>query len=210
VVAHLTQDDLQNITRFYNERFKQCGNSITANGWKDQASQFLRFEYLIKDFDIQGKTILDVGCGLGDLYQFLTNKFGDNFQYIGIDISSALLTQAKLNYPADNAQFIECDIFTFQEYCSTDIDYAVESGMLSFKVANNEQYAQQVMAKMFQLAKLGCSLNFLSTNVDFQLDKNHHYDPEQVTAWAIKLTSNLTLYDDYPLWEFTVSLLKPQ
>lgn len=199
---------LEKVAKFYNDRFAIEGHSVKSVGWKDQASQFLRFDMLFRDYDASGKTILDVGCGLGDLYTFLSQKYGDTFHYIGIDISESLIQSAKEKHRAQNCEFFHSDISSFVRQQRRSIDYAVESGMLSFKIDDNEAYAKAVMTEMFMIANDGASLNFLSDQVDYQLDKNFHYDACKVLAWVKGMTRNFNLYQDYPLWEFTVSLRK--
>lgn len=203
------EEELDKVAKFYNDRFVIEGHSIQSVGWKDRASQFLRFDMLFRDYDARGKTILDVGCGLGDLYTFLNEKYGDDFQYIGIDISSKLIDAAMKKHVAKNCRFYHSDITSFtKQYHNEAIDYSVESGMLSFRIGDNEAYAQSVMQEMFNISADGASLNFLSDQVDFQLEKNFHYDACQVIAWVKSLTRNFNLYQDYPLWEFTVRLHK--
>ncbi len=200
--------ELSKVAKFYNERFAIEGNSIKSVGWKDKATQFLRFDMLFRDYDARGKTILDVGCGLGDLYVFLSEKYGNGFHYIGIDISSSLIEGATRQHNQENCQFFVSDLSSFTEQCSEQIDYAVESGMLSFKISDNQAYAQKIMTEMFNIAADGASLNFLSDQVDYQLDKNFHYDVTSVLSWVKKLTRKFNLYQDYPLWEFTIRLHK--
>jgi len=208
VVTGLSESDVKKITQFYNNRYQEKGNDIAAVGWKDQATQYLRFNMLFRDYDPTGKIILDVGCGFGDLARFLTDIYGPTFQYIGIDISSELIQQAKQTHKLAHCCFYESDLFSLKKQTQQSIDYAVESGMLSFKVENNNQYAQEVMEEMFAISQEGIALNFLTDRVDYKLAKNHHFSAAEVTQWASKLTSSFTLYHDYPLWEFTIRLLK--
>ena len=208
MVKGLTSEDYQHITSFYNNRYKQQGDDISSVGWRDKSSQWLRFDMLFRGYDPRGKTILDVGCGFGDLYGFILEKFGSNFQYIGIDISSELIQKAEKKYSANNAKFYQCDVFSLKEHTQVSIDYSVESGMLSFKIADNNIYAQQVMDAMFALSSMGISLNFLTDQVDYQLEKNHHFSIQNVLCWGSKLSKNFVLYHDYPLWEFTIKIMK--
>jgi len=208
MVEGLTTSDYQRITSFYNKRYQQQGDDISSVGWRDKTSQWLRFDMLFRDYDPRGKTILDVGCGFGDLYSFLSEKFGSDFHYIGIDISSELINQATKKYSATNATFYQCDLFSLREYTDKAISYSVESGMLNFKIADNNAYAEQVMQAMFILSSEGIALNFLTDQVDYQLEKNHHFSIQDVLFWASKLSSDFILYHDYPLWEFTIKAMK--
>ena len=61
---------------------------------------------------------------------------------------------------------------------------------------------------MFELSNEVISLNFLSKYVDFELDKNQHYEQQEVFGWAKDITRRVNLFHDYPLYEFTVQLFK--
>ncbi len=203
----LKDSDKKGIATFYNNRFDIEGESIKSVGWKDKETQFLRFQMLFKNYNPKGKTILDVGCGFGDLIEYLDEITGGDFKYIRIDISSKLVEVAENKNCRDNCKFYITDIFD-ERIKREGIDFAVESGMLSYKTEDNESYAQAVIERMFTESADGAALNFLTSYVDFVLDKNYHFSPEKVFSWGRKLTRFLSINHDYPLWEFTLTLLK--
>jgi 2-polyprenyl-3-methyl-5-hydroxy-6-metoxy-1,4-benzoquinol methylase len=49
---------------------------------------------------IEGKSVLDVGCGLGHLFVLLKN-----INYLGIDSSKSMLTKARIFFPKDKDRF---------------------------------------------------------------------------------------------------------
>jgi len=48
----------------------------------------------------------------------------------------------------------------------------------------------------------------LSKYVDFELDKNQHYFPEDIFRETKKYCKKINLINDYPLYEFTIQLKK--
>lgn len=46
--------------------------SSLALGWRDHNSQLIRFEVLADIADLNGRSVLDVGCGYADLLPFLS------------------------------------------------------------------------------------------------------------------------------------------
>ncbi len=70
----ISELDKNRISQLYNDRFKQHGDSIVTVGWRSKEDQILRFEMLFRGHDLIGKTILDVGCGLGDLIFYLDDN----------------------------------------------------------------------------------------------------------------------------------------
>lgn len=189
----------------YNERFKKFGYDIRTVGWKDKESQELRFEILTKNIDLNGKTILDVGCGLGGLVEFLHKKKVFDFHYIGIDIAKDLIDALnKKKYP-DNINFFCGDIFSLD---LSNIDVSILSGALSYRQPSIKKYAKKTLFKMYDLSKEVACLNFLSSYVDYEKDINVHYQPETVFSWAKEVSKKVRIYHDYPLYEFTVQVLK--
>lgn len=189
----------------YNSRFAQFGRDIKTVGWGNKESQRLRFDVLFRELDPKGKSILDVGCGLGDLVPYLEERTNGDFTYIGIDIAEKLVEDAKAYYTTSKTKFYTGDIFSLN---LPSVDIAVLSGALSFKTENIESYAYETMAKMFALSNEAACLNFLSKYVDFELEKNQHYQPETVFAKAKILSKTVNLLHDYPLYEFTIQVMR--
>ena len=197
--------DTTEAAELYNKRFDQHGRVIKTVGWGSEESQRLRFEVLFRGLNPKGKTILDVGCGLGDLIPFLESQTGGDFNYIGIDIAERLIDDARSTYSHNSREFHAGDIFSIDV---PQIDIAVLSGALSLKVQGIEKYANETMKRMFELSSEAACLNFLTKYADFELEKNQHYQPETVFSSAKKVSKRVNLFHDYPLYEFTVQLIK--
>lgn len=199
--------DTTEAAELYNKRFDQYGRDIKTVGWGSERSQRLRFEVLFRGLNPTGKTILDVGCGLGDLIPFLEQQTGGDFNYIGIDIAEKLVDDARLTYGYDGRAFYARDIFSIDV---SQVDISVLSGALSLKVQGVEEYAHETMKRMFELSREAACLNFLTKYVDFELEKNQHYQPELVFSSAKKIAKRVNLFHDYPLHEFTVQLKRSE
>lgn len=202
-----SQKDFQTISDFYNKRCLELGDDIKSVGWRDKESQFLRFEMLFRNIDPSGKTILDFGCGRADLIYFLEEKVGANFNYIGIDISESLLKLAEQKHNKPNCKFIHGQILDL-DLSNLNIDISVASGVFTYKTENNFQYAIDVCNKLFQNSNDIVSLNFLTDRVDYTLEKNYHFNPEDILTECLKISKKVSLYSDYELYEFTTILRK--
>jgi len=64
---------LLNNTIFYFNSFLKYGVNAKALHWKNQYTQYKRFEVIISLIlaNIQQSVIIDAGCGFGDLYLYL-------------------------------------------------------------------------------------------------------------------------------------------
>jgi SAM-dependent methyltransferase len=187
----------------YNTRFGLYGRDIRTLGWGSRADQVLRFDILFRGIDPIGKTILDVGCGLGDLVPYLRERTGGDFAYFGVDIAEQLIIDARSVYGSPSCTFMHGDAFRDD---LPQVDIAVLSGALSMRAEGITEYAELTLARMYSLAKEAACLNFLSKYVDFELEKNQHYQPETVFAWACRITRRVNIFHDYPLYEFTLQM----
>ena len=199
------QFDNKLTAKLYNKRYEKHGRSIKTVGWGSKSDQFLRFDILFRDINIKGKKILDIGCGLGDMVEYINFKTDGDFEYIGIDIAKELINDSKKKFiDYKNVKFLHGDIFSIK---TEFVDLAVLSGALSFKTPGIKSYAYKTMKAMYNISDHSCSLNFLSKYVDYKLNKNVHFNPGKVLNKA-KLTKKVNLFHDYPLYEFTIQLFK--
>lgn len=195
--------DLTPVSALYNARFEKQGRAISTVGWGSIEDQFLRFDVLLRDIDVRGKTFLDVGCGLGSLVPYLESRTGGDFKYIGIDVADKLIDDARLRFGGPGRDFYVGELLTLS---LPVVDIAVLSGALSFRLKGVQEYAQHVLARMHELSLEWACANFLSSYVDFEIEKNQHYRPEDVFTWARRISRRVNLLHDYPLYEFTVQI----
>lgn len=64
-------------------------------------TRFLRYHILFEEFNLENKSILDIGCGFGDANILLKQK-SSNYEYLGIDIVEDLINEAKNIYKNEN------------------------------------------------------------------------------------------------------------
>ncbi len=185
----------------YNERYRKFGRDIRTVGWSNGRDQVMRFDVLFRGLDPRGKTILDVGCGLGDLVPYLERRTGGDFNYIGIDVAGELVQDARATHGGSNCEFSMGDIFSIE---LPQVDISVLSGALSLKRDGIETYARDTLRQMIKLSRVAAGLNFLTSYVDFEAPHNQHYQPEKVFSWAKECSKRVNLIHDYPLYEFTI------
>ena len=206
MVDYLTKTDRDNLYDLYEGRFSSYGVSHKTVGWGSKKDQLLRFDILCRGLELKGKSILDVGCGLGDLVPYLEMHYGSEFEYLGLDIADSLINQARYMYKKNNVNFICSEMTEFST--NENFDIVISSGALSFKVNDNVTFAQKMITRFFEISNEVLAVNFLTSYVDYMEDKNFHYSPEKMFSFSRSLTKRVVLYHDYPLWEFTLQLKK--
>ena len=108
-----------NLENVYKNRFRLVGG-VQSSGWGSFASQLLRFKILlgINGYE-RGDSVLDAGCGLGDLSQWTEN-------YTGIDLRPSIIIQGKQLYP--DARLFCCGTKSTQ----SAFDWVIRSGIFCF------------------------------------------------------------------------------
>jgi SAM-dependent methyltransferase len=193
----------------YKKRYLEFGYSPKTLGW-DKGKQDLRYHVLFEEFDIENKSILDIGCGFGDANLLLKHKTS-SYTYVGIDIVEELILEARKKYADEKyvtflvEDFLQCEL-------RQQFDIVVASGIFNFKLHNADNYAfiKSFMSKAFGLAKEGVAFDFLSDRVDFQYEHTFHSNPMIILEMAYSFSKNVVLKNNYMPFEFCVTLFKDQ
>lgn len=100
---------------------------------RDQFAHYLRWSHIVKEAKI-GETVVDFGCGKGNMLEvFYRNKFKCK-KYIGIDIRKQTIESAKEKFkPVDWAEFYADDLI----YPSVDYTQFQGDKVCSFEVAEH-------------------------------------------------------------------------
>jgi len=139
-------------------------------GFIDMYSQ----EYIYRNIlSTVGKTdsIIDFGCGRGDLFNELLQSERDISNYLGIEISNVLYTVGKSKYP--NINVLNADWFTLDSTIVRDWAIAVSSFDVIYsptQAVNPYGYICDSIELMLQHARKGVIVTFLKQ--DLTLDSN--------------------------------------
>ena len=199
----LRPDEKASTIRRYEERLEKHGISPRAMGWRDREQQYMRFLILTEIGDVTNRAVLDVGCGFGDLCEFLKSR-NLAVKYTGYDISKKLVDIAKGRHP--EATFRVVDIS--EETVNATFDYVFSSGIFNASMSANEDFMETMVARCFDLCTIGVAVNMMSKYVDYEDETLYYYSPEKVLAFCKTLTKRVTLRHDYMPYEFTVYLYK--
>ncbi len=180
---------------YYKSLLEKYGDSPKAVSWGSKESQELRFKVLLEIGDFTGKHILDVGCGLGDLYGYMEKMGYTYFGYTGYDIVPEMIIAAKKKYP--KAKFV--DVFPEEKF-----DYVFESGIFNLPELDWGTNTAIVINKMFDVCKIGVGMNFLSSLSPKKNKDSQYTDPLEILRFVSELTDKFTLRHDYKNNDFCV------
>ncbi len=118
--------------------------------------QALYFEILTAINIPLDATVLDVGCGRGDLYAYLL-AHGYKGRYSGLDLVPHFIDEAQQRFPS--ASFTAGDINSVElEPC----DYALASGPFDYRTPDSAARWRQAITRMFAAARRGIAWNGLT------------------------------------------------
>lgn len=201
----MNDDDLRNI-KLYQSLLAEHGNSFRSLDWGSRESQMRRFEILADIGISAGDSVLDVGCGLADLYEWLQkNKPGVN--YSGIDITPEMVMRAKARFP--DVDFSNATIFDLKN-SKNAYDYVVASGIFFFRKESPMDYMVRVINSMFRISRKGIAFNSLSAWSKDRTDGEFLADPCEVINYCRSLSPFVRLRHDYHAADFSVFLYHEQ
>ena len=188
---------------YYGKRFSRCGVDVRAF-WNSTDSQVRRFEIMSQIGDLEGKSVLDVGCGFGDFCDFLMTRSHIKLRkYIGVDITPSIVEEARKQHPGET---IHCaDILVFQT--GDVIDYSIASGIFALPGPFWKEHFIAVCRKMFALSRIGIGINFLSIFSHNNGKDRKSYYVEPWTALKIimeEVSHKIILRHDYRDNDFTI------
>ena len=201
----MDERDRQKYVDRYEKSLHKFGYSSKSLCW-GQGNQYVRFGVLCNDIVSNAEcSVLDVGCGFADLYDYLTLR-GWYGKYEGIDIVPGLLEVARSRHP--NLKLHLMDLFDFD--CKHSFDYVIASGIFNAKIEfeDNTKYIQQALQKMFNISKVSVCVDFLSTYVDYQHPIAWHTDPSWAFAVGKSLSKRVALRHDYMPYEFALFIYR--
>ena len=88
-----------------------------ALGWRHAGSQRLRFAAIAGAADFNGCSVLDVGCGTGDLKAFPDQRFSA-LRYLGVDQMPEFIDSARARYAEQSdTPFVLGDFDALAAFC---------------------------------------------------------------------------------------------
>ncbi len=200
---------VSSIKEFYKQKVEEFGperpEALSYNSRETQEARFEVLSTLI--IDSTSCSILDVGCGVGDLSWYLKQKIGAQFAYTGLDIVPEMILAAEQKYP--DAKFICAD------FLAADIgqyDYVLSSGAMTVFFSTRDQqleYVKKFIAKMYACSKLGCAFNLLDERAEsmYLFDERYFYaNPLEILDFCRSICANAEFVEGYLPNDFTLKM----
>lgn len=200
------EDDARNVD-FYTKRFQQYGISVESLNWGSRDSQRTRFAVLADTADLDGRSVLDVGCGLGDFLAWFQER-GISVDYTGIDLTPSLIASCHGRFPS--SRFLVCDLLAADNPLAQgfeSFDYVFASGIFYLRSHEPKQYLESMIKAMVARSRRGVAFNSLSAWCPSPIDPGEfRADPAETLETARKVLPWAVMRHDYHPCDFTISL----
>jgi SAM-dependent methyltransferase len=178
------------ISDFYDERCRIAEHSWQASCWGSEQDQYGRFA-VAASYISNNSSVLDVGCGQGDLYRFGKNR-GLGWSYTGIDISPLMVEASKCRFRM--AEFLCGDFLNSQ---IDRHDHVVALGTFSLKQDDPYNYLRLSLQRCYNLCESSAFATILIKGAEFVDDKPEsklfYYEPERIFEIARSITPHITI-----------------
>ena len=144
--------------KIYQQLYREHRDSHKALHWSSRESQEKRFEVLSRIGNLQGKSILDIGCGMGDFFTYLRAQ-GIRAEMTGYDIVEEFLHIARRRHPI--ARFKPVNLSRSSAY--EVFDYVFSSGLYAF---GNKHFFEAMVRKAFRSCRVAYGFNIYHSQHD--------------------------------------------
>lgn len=194
----------------YKQKFKEFGVSPQALQWKSKGAAHQRFRQFWSEIDFDDKNVLDVGCGFGEMGNFLTKRY-KNVTYKGVDIMSEFIENGKKIYPQLNLETADY----FGQPKPELFDTIICSGALNSNFGTeeeNKKFRKDAIKTMFDHTTNVVAFNMLGGHpapVNDNPESNIWYsDSLEILEYCMSLTRRVILRHQYHPSDFTVFMYK--
>lgn len=194
------------IVNRHRDALQRHGHHPHALYWSSKAIQELRFQVLLNIGISNGDSVLDVGCGFGDLADYLKRQ-GLTIDYTGIDLSPDLIEAGQQTYTG--IRLLEGDLFEFNPPAQS-YDYVLLSGALNEAFNDEGEYARSIIERMFKTCRKGVAFNLLNRENDWVASRPdlQSFFPEEMRQYCRALSDKVQLRSDYLDNDLTIYLLR--
>lgn len=196
---------LDAVRTYWDERATRHGDDCVKIESSKRA-QRMRFESFVLSHELAGRSILDVGCGTGDLLEHLDAR-GVKCSYHGVDLSGEMIGAAQAKHRSgtfEAANILDWD----PSNEARRFDYVVSFAIHNVRVPGGRELLEKLTRQQFALCRV-------AAHVDLLTDRFQGFDPhiqpwraEEILTLALSITPYVVLRHDYLPNDFSVTMYR--
>lgn len=172
--------------RFYHTGIIDYGYTPQGLRWHSKQSQEIRFDQLLALLPLDASSVVDAGCGFGDLYGYIRSIGKHSLHYTGLDSLEIMVEEATKR---TQGTIYRCDILLDS---LPNAEFYLCSGALNILT---RKAAFQFIERCFNASSRGMIFNFLEGDKE---SKTFNYLRESsIKALGEKLNARVVLRRNY-------------
>ncbi len=196
-------DQVAHIARLYENLIERYGHDPRACDYGRAESQQVKFAVLAQVMSLQGKRVLDVGCGFADFADYLSAYKGE-LTYEGIDITPRMIKEANELRPHLSLRVLDILI----EDPVGPYDLVTANGIFYLLGENAYLRMQQLISRMYELSSTAVAFNSLSAWAPHKDPGEFYADPLATVEFCRSLTPWVIMRHDYMPHDFTIYMYR--
>lgn len=180
-------------------------NNPQILGYESKKQQLEVFQNVVpKEFNPYEDTILDVGCGIGDLWAYCVEILNcETPLYTGIDLDVEMIELAKKKFPS--ATFYNQ---TLSGFLPTKVDWIIAISAFN-EISEFPIDIKQNIELMYDNANKGIALNLMHTHLnDTDKESLQVFNPTEIVEWALSKYDNVKFHKNYINRDFYLCIYK--
>lgn len=202
---NVSERDKERVLNHFSTLVERHGDDVLSLDWGSRSGQHTRFEVLCGGTALEGKRVLDVGCGLGDMALWLEEQ-GIAVDYTGIDITPAMIDRVRARLPGK--RFLECDLLEDGALEGERFDVVLSSGIFYLCTEGRFDFMTRMVTAMFDRADEMVAFNCLSAWGDRQDEGEFYVEPDELLRTCRPISRKIALRHDYHPADVSVFLYK--
>lgn len=185
--------------KLYQKLVNEHGGSFKSLNWGSKESQELRFKVLCESADINNKSIIDVGCGLCDMYNYIIENNYTGVSYTGIDITKEMVAASQKRFPS--VEIFQAEVGDIKK----PYDCIFASGIFTYQ---SKFFLEEFVTSAFNKTNHVLAFNALSSWSGTQDQGEFYANPMETVAFCKTLSPWITFRHDYHSGDFTIYMYK--
>jgi len=190
------------LERHYRPRINSRDKGHIILDWEGEEAHLGRFAVVVSELELAGKSVLDVGCGIGDFYRYLQERSISPSRYTGIDILPEMVQEARSRSP--EAHFIHGDMFAETLFADKSFDVVFSSGIFNLNMGNNRDFIIHALSRFFSISRQWVVFNLLDPRHYVQNERYFYLDPNDAEQIITEFTESWYIIRDKVPFDYTV------
>jgi len=189
--------DQEAYATFFDARYELLsGDDMGILEYPDRDTQQLVFSRATSLVELAGRTILDVGCGLGYLKGFLDEKGIPYKSYLGVDLAPNMVRGARARF----GDFFQRRDVLADPFPEGSFDVVFLISVLGYPIGDDpEAYMKRLLRTLYSFSREALVFTHLAPGRRNE-PSDFTYAPEKLASWCREqLSPQVKLLDD-PTW----------